>query len=112
MLEYLKRKYNSNKQIWVNKKPNEKWEVLRKVGDCLLSFVGVRVLSDCKINWNSYVPLFIMIQYLSLITYTIFYYGKRDRVFEGLPCLCLSGTVIAVMDLSVFSLQKNFSIKC
>lgn len=77
--------------------PIEKWELLQKFGDFILRGTGVRTLSSCKVNWYSYAPLVVMLFYISVASYTLYYFTSRDQFFDGLQCLCLSGAAIGVI---------------
>lgn len=96
MLAFFQRNYIRYKDMWLKKSPLEKWDFLCSVGKFVLHKVGVRTLTTCEITWWTYSSFVMMISYVILSSYTVYYFTSRDRVFDGLKCLCLSGTCIGV----------------
>lgn len=96
MFQFVRRNYVRCMGIWQNKSPIEKWDLLCSVGIFVLDAVGVHTLTTCKITWFTYSSLIAMGSYVSISSYTMYYFISRNRVFDGLKCLCLSGTCIGV----------------
>lgn len=81
---------------WPNKSPKQKWQILCDIPDTLLRIFGIRILGDCRVYWLTFFGSFLAINYFSLAIYTLIYFARDGRFWQGTRCLCGVGIVAAV----------------
>lgn len=83
------------KQKYMTLNPYEKWYFLRKIHTHMVKLVGCEVMEeDFKINVNTLIPIYVEVNYLTLLTYTLIYY--RNDLFHALIATPSVGILIPV----------------
>lgn len=83
--------------VWSTIGPKEKFTALVRAINEPLHLLGCRALSDNKLNWWSYSPLFVCLAYWVFTVYTLYYHCyKHNHYVKALPCLCAFGLSISV----------------
>lgn len=88
---------------WPSRSPKEKWQFLSDIPDVLLKIFGIRILSDCRVYWLSFLPSLLVLNYFGLSIYSLIYYARDGRFIFGTRCLCGIGIVSTV----IFFEKKN-----
>lgn len=81
---------------WHTKSPAEKWDLIYAIGRKMCDLIGVRVLSDNRVNWYSACGGLSATLYVLLNIYTIQYYLRHDEFVRGMECMFMVGLVIGV----------------
>lgn len=77
--------------------PYEKWYFLRKIHTHMVKLVGCEVMeSDFKISLNTMIPIYVEVNYVTLLTYTLAYY--RHNLFHALMATPSAGILIPVSE--------------
>lgn len=84
------------KEEWRMKTPKQKWIFIYNIPAKLGELIGVRVLTDLKVFWYSYICLAAGFVQFSTVAYTVWIYYQRGRFLEGLQCTSTLGIVISV----------------
>lgn len=88
----FKKLFFNNKEFkaeYLAKSPLDKWLFIRKINIFLLQLVGAQLMeADYKLNFKTLIPLYLMLNYLSLLTYTLFYYRHTPfRALQSIQCV-------------------------
>lgn len=78
------------------KTPKKKWEIILNVGSKMFSLFGIRVFTDMKNKWYSYIGVLMIFDYIFLISYTLWYNFKKSEYLKGFECTYTAGTVVLV----------------
>lgn len=81
---------------WHLKTPKEKFLLLYSIPKTMFEIVGVRVFGDCDLNIFSHFGNVLVGYYVSMVSYTIYYWSCRGQFVFGLRCLCGMGIMISV----------------
>lgn len=102
----VRERYKTFVREWPNRTPQQKWQIMADIPGILLQIFGIRILSDCRIYWLSFLGSFLALNYFGLSMYTIIYYAKSGRFMYGTRCLCGVGIVATVsfVSLELFSI--------
>lgn len=92
----VRERYETFVREWPDRTPKEKWQIMADIPGLLLQIFGIRILSDCRIYWLSFLGSFLALNYFGLSLYTIIYYTKAGRFVYGTRCLCGVGIVSTV----------------
>lgn len=96
------------REWWGAKSPGEKWDSIYDIGRAMCDLIGVRVLSDNRVNWFSACGGLSAALYVLLNIYTIQYYLRRDEFVRGMECMFLVGVVIGVNEKIILFFGRNF----
>lgn len=104
--------------LWPMQKYKEFWQKIDKMSPkqkamlplraCryLINLIGVRFLSDMKINWYSYSAGFAACLYLILATYTVIFYIYHNQFSTGLKSTCVLGICVPGLVIYVQALNS------
>lgn len=81
---------------WRSKTSKQKFLVLYWIPRKMFEIVGVRVYGDCRLNLFSHFGNVLVAYYLSMVSYTIYYWTRKGQVVFGLRCLCGMGIMVSV----------------
>lgn len=81
---------------WNLKASKKKWQFLYDIPRTMFELVGVRVFSDCHLNWYSHLGNVLVAYYTSMCIYTLYYYYKKGDFLFGTQCLVGTGILISV----------------
>lgn len=81
---------------WATKVPKQKVMFVLNSARFVFDLVGVRVLSDLRVYWLSYIPAVMVLDLVLSTFYTIQYYYRDDRLLIGMQSTCLYGVTIPV----------------
>lgn len=84
-------------ETWRLKPSKEKFQMLYNVPKTMFEWVGVRVFSDMHLNWYSNLGNVMVFYYVSMVTHTLYYWGKKNQFVFGTRCLCGMGIMISVI---------------
>lgn len=87
--------------FWHVKTAKQKWQTIMSVSVKMTESMGIRVFSDMKVYWYSYLCGSLMVMYVILVAYTLLYYFLRGEYLRGLDCTYTAGTVSLVRFKSV-----------
>lgn len=89
--------------------PYEKWYFLRKIHTHMVKLVGCEVMeSDFKISINTMIPIYVEVNYVTLLIYTLAYY--RHDLFHALIATPSAGILIPVSPHFEIQTTRNFSL--
>lgn len=92
----LRAKLRDITERWHLKTSKEKFLSLYSIPKWMFEVVGLRVYGDCKLTIYSYFGYVVVVYYLSMVTYTIYYWSCKGQFIYGLRCLCGVGIMISV----------------
>lgn len=92
----IKEQFEILSEWWKAKTSRQKWRSLYSIPETMMRLVGVRVFSDCQLNWYSHLGNVLVLYYTSMVLHTLYYYNKKDQFFFGTRCLCGTGILISV----------------
>lgn len=103
-INHFKRFCFNNKEFkaeYLAKSPLEKWLFIRKINIFLLQFIGAQFMeANYKLHFKTLIPLYLMLNYLSLLIYTLFYYRHTPfRAFQSTP---MCEIIIPVKSVQIF----------
>lgn len=104
----LRAKIRTLSESWRLKTSKEKFLLLYGIPKKMFEIVGVRVYGDCHLNWYSQFGNVLVGYYVSMVTYTIYYWTCKGRFVYGLRCLGGIGFMISV---SYFKFTNKFSVR-
>lgn len=81
---------------WTEKSPKQKLQVVFNFGAKMFELCGVRVYTDMKVHWYSYLGALASVIYVILVSYTIWFFFKQGEYFKGLECTYTVGIVASV----------------
>lgn len=88
-------RFEKAKREYMALNPYEKWYFLRKIHTQMVKLVGCEVMeSDFQISINSLIPIYVEVNYVTLLTYTLIYY--RNDLFHALIATPSAGILIPV----------------
>lgn len=96
-MNFFAETYKSIRGKWFGKTPKGKIILGVKVGDFVLSLVGIKVNSDNKRYFWTYSSAVLVIIYYILALYTVYIYNKENSILESLKCFCVFGVVNSVI---------------
>lgn len=83
------------KREYLAKSPLEKWFFVRSVNVFAFEVIGTQFMKDdYKIHFQTFIPLYLMVNYFSLLIYTLFYY--RNEPFRALQSTPMCGLMVPV----------------
>lgn len=110
----IRGKIRTISEQWRMKTPKEKFLMLYGIPRKMFEIVGVRVYGDCQLNLFSHFGNLLVVYYLSMVSYTIYYWTCKGQFVYGLRCLCGMGIMISVnyclFPVSVQLLLIHFTI--
>lgn len=93
--------YKNRKEEFLAKNSQEKWLTVHRVNVVLLKFIGVQFMeSDYKLHLQTLIPAYLLINFFTLLFYTMYYY--RHEPFSALQATPVCGIIIPI-DLIFFS---------
>lgn len=92
----LRAKIRTISEKWHLKTSKEKFLMLYGIPKWMFEVVGVRVYGDCHLNLYSQFGNVLVVYYLSMVSYTIYYWTCKGQFVYGLRCLCGMGIMISV----------------
>lgn len=92
----LRVKIRNLSERWHSKEPKEKFRYLYGIPKWMFEVVGVRVYGDCHVNLFSHFGNILVVYYVSMVSYTIYYWYCKGQVLYGLRCLCGMGIMVSV----------------
>lgn len=95
-LNLLLGKLRKRKENFLRKTPKEKWEIVFNVGSKMFRLLGIEVFLGIKNRWYSYIGAILIFDYIFLISYTLWYYFRKNEYLKGLECTYTAGTVALV----------------
>lgn len=105
--------FKTIKQNYMRKSPYEKWYFIRNIHATLVKLVGVDVMNDnFKVNIRTLIPIYVEVNYLCLLTYTLIYY--RNEPFKALIATPSMGILIPVslFWVKIHFTKRNYKIDC
>lgn len=82
---------------WNKKSPKQKWRAIYDFGGRLSeTSVGIRVFSDMKVYWFSYLGGTVSFFHVVFIINTLWVYYKKDDLLRGMQSTCTMGMLITV----------------
>lgn len=102
---FTKKQFDKLKAFWDAKTPKQKWQTIMNVPTKMLELIGVRLLSDMKVYWYSYLGGSLAVLYVSLVSYTLLNHFFKGEYLEGLECTYTAGTV-SLVSLKCFSFNE------
>lgn len=82
---------------WDSSTSKDKFLFLYNIPKNMFEMVGVRVYGDCELNWYSHLGNFMIAYYLSMTSYTLYYWSEKGQFLHGTRCLCGMGIMISVI---------------
>lgn len=102
-------RFKEFRENWSKRSPRNKHKVLYDFTAFIVKGMSVRLLSDCRVVWSSYI-MGVMSQYYLLFTfYTFYYYQSQNDLVSGLKPIALIGVVTAVKKI-VCLLNEIFTL--
>lgn len=95
-MNIIAEKYQSIREKWFKKTPNEKWKFVFNIVNYSLRLIGVNICTDTKIYWLSYTSYSVVVNYMILAAYTVYIYAVEDNILECITCFCVAGVMLAV----------------
>lgn len=81
-------KFERSKIEYLAKSPLDKWRFIHQINLYLLNMVGAGFMDvNYKIQWKTWIPMYLGLNYFSLMFYTCYYYYHE-------PVKALQSTVI------------------
>lgn len=101
-----------NKTLFTKKhlSNRDNFEAIFKFVDGTVTLLGCRALSDRRVYWWSYSPMFIVVMYWMLAIFTVHFHTDHQQFDKALPSLCLLGISISVSGKlfeNIFESKKN-----
>lgn len=88
------------KEAYLAKTPFEKWNLVRSVNIWSLTPIGCQLMeANFQIHSKSYIPIYLGINYFSLMVYTLYYY--RHQPLKALQATPVLGIAIPVSLISM-----------
>ena len=84
---------------WQSKTSKEKFLMLYGIPKWMFEIVGLRMYGDCQVGWYSHFGNVLVTYYVSMVSYTIYYWSRKGQFVYGLRCLCGMGIMISVSNL-------------
>lgn len=112
MFDYW-RKYINDKQPIIEKAPKEQWIFVRNIGSIVLSLAGLDILNPkFKLYWLSYLPGFAIVEFTSLLLYTLYLY--RADLWRAIQPVCIIGILVTVSFQFIFTFKQfiYYAIRC
>lgn len=81
---------------WRTKSPSEKWIAICGINRLFCELIGIRIFSDMKNYWYTFMSGVCFLVYLSLTFYTIQYYLFRREFVRVIECIYLIGPIVGV----------------
>lgn len=86
----------------MEKTPYEKWNFVRQFNVKVIKLIGVAVVEhDFKVTLRTLIPIYIELNFLCLLTYTLIHY--RNEPFKALVATPPIGILIPVHLLNIVS---------
>lgn len=83
------------KQNFLAKSPRQKWLYVRNFNAFIMKFVGCQFMeSNFKLRIESFIPIYLAVNYFTLLLYTLFYY--RHEPFRAVQATIASAFFIPV----------------
>lgn len=77
------------------KSPLDKWLHYRRLNIYLLELVGAGFMAEnYKVQWRTWIPMYVGVNYFSLLIYTGYYY--RNEPFKALQPTVITGIMVPV----------------
>lgn len=92
----LLKQFKQFQREWTKKSPKQKWQVVFNFGAKSFELCGVRVYTDMKVHWYSYLLVLAALIYVIMVSYTIWFFFKQGEYFKGLECTYTVGIVTSV----------------
>lgn len=96
---------------WSSKTPKEKWLFLYNLPKVMFEIVGVKVFTTNEVNWYSQLGNCLIIYYISMCSYTLYYYHCKHELVYGIRCLCGMGILISVSHFQSLNCRRFYSQK-
>lgn len=84
------------KQDVLDLTPSKKSDLQRRAVDFILRTIGIHVLSDCKRNVLTLLPILQALQYVVLGGYTGYYYWSENKITAITPLMELVAVVSVI----------------
>lgn len=86
--------------------PKEKWEIVRRVNNLWLMFLGMSVLDrKFKVNWLSYLTVLLGVDYAILMVHTVHKYISEP--LKAIEPTCVFGVILQVIENSNKKIVSN-----
>lgn len=99
MIQFFKKirdAYRSSVEIFLKKRPYEKWLNVAKIVIFSGRLIGVPIMDKkYKVYWYSWLTVFIAMSYFAAVFYTMWYYA--DEPLKALQSTVIAGIIIPVM---------------
>lgn len=92
----LLNKFVSFKEEWRLKSPKQKWSFVHNIAAKCSEIIGIRLFTDAKVTWLSFISLGIGIFYFPGISYTIWNSYNKGEFLLGMQCTCTLGMAVMV----------------
>lgn len=91
--------------------PKSKWELVRKIGESILSLTGTQILDpNFKPHWYTYVPIALFCDFLASFCYTTWYYWNDPiRRYQSVSTM---GVAFPVSDVILNLIQIKSQFLC
>lgn len=103
----LRERIRNLSKKWRLKTSKEKFSILYSIPKWMFEVVGVRVYGDCQLNLFSHFGNTMVAYYVSMVSYTIYYWSCKGQFLYGTRCLCGMGIMISSLPLYYKSIGKD-----
>lgn len=112
----LEQKFHEYQHQWHSMASKQKWKFLYNIPKKILESIGVRVLSDCKLNWYSSFVFILVYYYVFMCAYTLYYFHMKGQLFFGARCLLGVGITTSVRSYTRYStynvVRSSIFVEC